>query len=424
MNNNPDTYLLYEYMEKVPFTVRYKFELDSLVDAALLKSAANEAIKRFPYFSVKVGLDEGQNYTLEHNDEPLAVIPEKDKKLVLGSEEVNGHLAAITYKDDCIWFNISHSLCGAVGALFWIKATLYLYTTKQYGDIESPVDIKLPGTPVPDEEIAFPDAEKLPDDEPIARYMAGHCNIALGRFLKHLLNPFAKDNYFYQIEIPANDFMDYVHKIDGTPNTVLTAMMYKVITGIIKEKKNTFIGARISADYRKDIGAASSYRDFVRFVHIKYDWSLRDAPISKLNLIARGEIIKQNQPELSYERFKNLNKAHKGIDSQPDLKSKKKYASKNSTFRSDPRAAYVISYVGKVDWGSMDKHFKGVYTITDGDLMFELNATRDNFYLTFQLIDKDRKPLDTFCKVLESEGIPYKVSDRYTRYMPAIKLPR
>ena len=31
-------------MEKVPFTVRFKFELDSPVDVALLKGAADEAI--------------------------------------------------------------------------------------------------------------------------------------------------------------------------------------------------------------------------------------------------------------------------------------------------------------------------------------------------------------------------------------------
>ena len=64
MNHNPDIYLLYEYKEKMPFTVRMKVCLDAPVDAALLTEAAQEAIGRFPYFSVRVGLDEGQNYTL------------------------------------------------------------------------------------------------------------------------------------------------------------------------------------------------------------------------------------------------------------------------------------------------------------------------------------------------------------------------
>ena len=72
MTNNPDIYLLYEYMEKVPFTVRMKVCLDVPVDAEILTDAAQVAISRLPYFSVKVGLDAGQNYTLEHNDKPVA----------------------------------------------------------------------------------------------------------------------------------------------------------------------------------------------------------------------------------------------------------------------------------------------------------------------------------------------------------------
>ena len=64
---NPDTHLLYEYMNKLPFTVRMKVRLDQPVDAVLLNQAAQEAIVRFPYFSVRVGLDESQSYALEHS---------------------------------------------------------------------------------------------------------------------------------------------------------------------------------------------------------------------------------------------------------------------------------------------------------------------------------------------------------------------
>ena len=71
----------------------------------------------------------------------------------------------------------------------------------------------------------------------------------------------------------------------------------------------------------------------------------------------------------------------------------------------------------------MGEHIKGFYTITDGDLMLEVNALKDAFCITFQLINKDEKPLDLFCEVLRQENIPYSVSERYTRYMPKIQLP-
>lgn len=421
--HNPDIYLLYEYMDKVPYTVRMKVLLDAPVDSEKLTAAAQEAISRFPYFSIKVGLDEGQNYTLQHNDKPIAVLPEKDERLMLGSDTVNEHLFAITYRDNCIWFNFSHAPCGATGGLFWVKATLYQYMVKMYGPIETPKDIKLPGTPVTDGELFFPDADKLPDDEPISRYTGGDTNLELGRFLMYLFNPFIKNNYYYQLEIPAKAFMEYAAKIDGTPNTILTAMMFKASSRLFKEKEGTFLAGRIAADYRKDIGADLSYRDFIRLIHVRYDWSMKDESIQKLNMRARGAVIAQNQPELSFERFKKLDKVHKGIDEQPDLKTKKQYASKSSTFRSDPRDTYTVSYVGQTDWGGMSEHIKSVYTISDGDLMLEVNALKDVFCISFQSINKDPKPLELFCEVLKQEGIPYNVSERYPRYLPRIKLP-
>ena len=66
---------------------------------------------------------------------------------------------------------------------------------------------------------------------------------------------------------------------------------------------------------------------------------------------------------------------------------------------------------------------KKIHTITDGDLMLEVNALKDKFCTTFQLINKDRKPLELFCEVLKQENTPYSVSERHTRHMPKIKLP-
>jgi hypothetical protein len=51
---NPDSYLLYEYTDKIPHTARIKVQLDETVDRDLLYEAAQEAIGRFPYFRVSL----------------------------------------------------------------------------------------------------------------------------------------------------------------------------------------------------------------------------------------------------------------------------------------------------------------------------------------------------------------------------------
>ena len=167
MAGNPDVYLLYEYSKKNAFTVRYKVTLSEPVDEELLAQAAREAMTRFPYYSVKVGLDEGENYVLLPNDNPIAVLPETDERLLLGSETVGGHLFALTWRDNSIWFNWAHCICGGYGAFYWIKTTMYQYLTKKYGQIKPPADLKQVGTPVEEAEYAYPDSSMFPSDDPI-----------------------------------------------------------------------------------------------------------------------------------------------------------------------------------------------------------------------------------------------------------------
>ena len=145
--------------------------------------------------------------------------------------------------------------------------------------------------------------------------------------------------------------------------------------------------------------------------------------IEKLNMRARGALIAQNQPELSYECFRRISEAHEGIDAQPDLKSKKKYASKHSAFRTDVRDTYTISYVGKQDWGGMAIYIRSVHTITDGNLMLEVNALPDKFCVTFHKLNKDRKAVDLFCKAMEEAGLKYRIYECKVRYLPEIRLP-
>ena len=423
MDTNPDVYLLYEYRKKNAFTVRVKVTLSEAVDEDLLTQAAQEAIRRFPYFSVKVGLDESENYCLLPNDRPIAVLPETNERLLLGSEKTGGHLFAVTWKEDAVFFNFAHSICGGFGALFWIKTTLYQYLTKKYGEVRPPADLKTVGSPVDEAEYAYPDPDQLSTDAPLKRYEEGDSLVGVEQDYLYFLNPLAKEVYYYQIELDSKAFMEYAKRIDGTPNSVLAAIMLKTTARYFPTLKNRHISAKIADDYRKDIGCEKSYRDFVRFIHVKYDWEMESESVERLSQRARGAILTQMQPENSIEWFRNLAESRKGIDAQPDLRSRIKYARKHSIYTSDARDTYMISYVGKTDWGGMAEYIRSVFTITDGNLMLEVNALPDRFCVTFQLLTKDSRPLDLFCEILTDEKLPFTVSERMVRYMPDLLLP-
>ena len=424
MKSNPDIYLLYEYTKKLSFTARIKVVLDEPADAELLALAAQEATRRFPYFAVSLGLDAKGNYTLLPNPRPMPVLPEQDRRLLLGSEETNGHLFAITWRGDTVYFNWTHSICGAFGVLRWAKTTLYQYLTKRYGEIEAPADLKHADTPVAKSELFVPDPDSLPGDAPIARYTGTNTMVAVGETVKYFLNPFARDSYYYQIDIPKAAFMAYNTDIDASPNSVLAALMFKVCTRLYTPKNGRHIAARIVADFRNHIGCPDSYRDFVRLIHVKYDWAMKDEPIQKLNMRARGALILQNQPELSWEAYRRRAKLHAAIDAKPCLAWKKIYALTHSPYIWDVIDTYTISYVGKTDWGGLAEHIRGVYTITDNSLMLEVNALPDKFCICFEMYPKKPDAFNTFCAVLDEEKLPYTVSKQMIRYLPDLHFPK
>lgn len=146
--------------------------------------------------------------------------------------------------------------------------------------------------------------------------------------------------------------MEYATRIDGSPNTVLTAMMFKVTSRIFKEREGTFISGKVADDYRNDIGANESYRDFIRFIHVKYEWSMKDESIKRLNMRARGALILQSQPKLSYEWYKKLRQNHKRVDEQPNLKAKKEVCRQAQNLQ--PPQGHLCGQLcgtGRLGWG-------------------------------------------------------------------------
>ena len=146
--------------------------------------------------------------------------------------------------------NFSHSICGAFGAMTWVKTTLYQYLSKKYGQIDPPKDLRKVGE-TDEAELVYPDPGQLPADEPLSRYSGGNNDAGLTEFLKYLLNPFVKDNYYYEIEI--DNFMEVAKPLDTSPNPLLSAIMLKAAARAFAsqkekyQKKGQHLSARIAA---------------------------------------------------------------------------------------------------------------------------------------------------------------------------------
>lgn len=55
--------------------------------------------------------------------------------------------------------------------------------------------------------------------------------------------------------------------------------------------------------------------------------------------------------------------------------------------------------------------------------MLEVNATEENFCISFQTVNHHKRYVKAFLKVLDEEGLPYTVGEFENRKLPEIILP-
>ena len=412
-----DSYMLYEVSRMSLYTVRLKVILTTPVVPAALKAAAEKAFLRFPYYARTVAVNEEGAFELKPCSLPIAVF-EEGELIRLGSPQTNGLLFAISYQGNAVYFNFSHNFCGAYGAMFWIKSTLWQYYTDLGYDVD-PEGLFVPGSPMPEGETALPDPDILSLAEPVGEYRGGDSYVPMKDFLGYVVVP-AEKQVYTPIDIEAEYLMKYARAHDGSPNSILSALMFRMCSRVFPDAQQ--ISGGIACNYQKDVGCPGTYHDLVRLLHARYTPKLNDWPIDKLSTVTRGMMYLQMEPEQSWKYYRNLLAYRDKIDQLSGSFRKKKYAFENSPLRSGPKDTFNISYVGNVGWGGLSEFITATYTITEGHLMLEVTATGGKFCICFETLANTEKYLGEFLKVLQEEGIPYVVGETQRSNLPRIAL--
>ena len=104
--------------------------MDAPVDRAVLETAVNEVLKRFPTFAVKLR----KGYSWYYFEENTAVYPVGEASgkplLPISDKEKAGYLFRLDCKDDTVVFEVFHAICDGLAALEFFKAVLYVYALR------------------------------------------------------------------------------------------------------------------------------------------------------------------------------------------------------------------------------------------------------------------------------------------------------
>ncbi len=416
-----DSYVFYESTPKSPYNIKLKVNLKKNIDGKVLESSAVKAFQRFPYYRRTLRIDETGGYILESSNEELVVKADGPERVILGSEETNHLFFCITWKENSIYFHAAHSFCGGCGAMFWIKATLWQYLTDLYNVEIDHEGILTPLTPMLPGETALPDLSKAPEDEAMKPATFGNTFMPIEDYKKAREDP-TKEPLFIPIVVKQDELMRYARSNDGSPNSIVAAIMFKTMVRAFKDREIPEFSAKIADNYRADVGCPDTYRDLVRLLRVKYTRDMADWSIEKLSTMTRGRMFLQMEPELSWEEYKKLMALRDVIDSKQSQEEKIKYANENSLIKGAAMDTYTISYAGNSSWGGVADYVDSVFSITDGHLMIEINALPGKFCISFQEVLDDDKYLKAFLQILDEENIHYEIGEKENKRLPGVQL--
>ena len=400
-------YFLYENNKKGAATVTLKIDLKDDVDAAVLKTAANTAIKRYPYYSVKMVLDDENRYLLKENGAEIAVLPVRAKARVLGSDEVNRHFVYIEYGERTVYFSWFHALCGANGMMEYAATVLYEYFRAVSGEDIDTAGIKMAdSSPVPGERW-LPAPGELGTDEPL--YRPKHTK-SLCRILPLILDT-VRPVYAYEIEIPQKGLMDYAKNNDGSPAAAIAVLLAKAY-GNTKKEKDGAVLCYMAHNVRGELGHVESTCDLVNSLPIYYTDEILQKPSDLIGTYTRTQITLLSQSEYAAESYRRYLCNAEQCEKLPTLKERVEYAKKHNHNVQPQLPTYIVSYVGRFPAKGLEKYIESIHTYTFGGMVAELNAVGDKIFLTYNIRRSEKRIFDSFCREMDTAGIKYTI----TRY--------
>lgn len=421
MKYSPDAYLLHESNRFITFNIRIKVVMKDIVEPKALKTAAEKAFTRFPYYSKQIYIDKDGGINLVPNPRTIRVSAVSKKRTYLFSEEVNYQPCSIEYEDNCIYFNMYHGMCGGCGTFLWIKTTIYEYICARYGVFPNPGSTIMTDTPISEEEYAYPKLEEIPEDVPLVKHKKDEVWFPGLEYLFGFGRLLFSDSIHYEFEIPKKELMKYVSENDGSPMSAVAAIMLKALYRVLPKNSLPF-RIETNHNYRKEIGCPKTHHDLLSHVFCLIPYQAQNRPIDKLCTIIRGSTFLQCQPEYAYETQRRFYTYAEGVDSVKGLKNKNKYASKNSHRVPDVHNSFLINYVGKENWGEMTEYVERAHIITDAHLLFEILDIGDDFCISLMQMNKKKKYMNSFCQILKEENIPYKVHGVFHNHLPISKV--
>ncbi len=223
-----------------------RFYLDDAIDADILKEAVKKAIKCHYFFGLKPVLDDKGIVWFEENNAEPQIFYDDGTPRNLGSDETNGYLFRVLYKDNCISVSDMHALSDGRGLYAFLGTLLYEYYILSGQKID-PEGCVLTEEGADDQGVKARLLDEIPRGlKPDGIYIPKDVFIIPEE--RTLIE--SVDTKVFSVEFGSQDLLSFAGENGGTPATIIMTLMSDLLYEIY-DVGNREISASLPVDMRR-----------------------------------------------------------------------------------------------------------------------------------------------------------------------------
>ena len=337
------------------------------VDRDDLQRAVDTAMPRFPYFCTKAEIID-DHYCLVPNDKPF-VVYEQEEPIPPGDPRVNGYLITFGCWEDMLYSDNFHGMGDGRGTTPVLQSVLYYYCLYHYGGpISSPGVMLADETPDP-EEYANP-FDYLP---PVPQGFEPSSQMDFFRVPEERVGP-DEPHKLYTISMKQDAFVKYTKSVDGSPAVMAALFLCRAIDEVHPDHDAPIV-VGMPVDYRAAAGCTKTKQNCVHAMGMVYSDRVKQMPLEMQATCFRGMTILNSDPDMLLPIV--------AFHAQKDMEMEALGVSRAKPMIDVPP---VASYMGKMDYGDIEKYRVGFCSTGDArSTGFTLNVFTAGDTITFNM---------------------------------------
>jgi len=403
-NFNSGTIMYYNLSPKEAITVQYVIEMKEKIDGESLRQALDITMMRYPYLAKRIVVkDDG--YHLVENDLPVVIKP-THHIIPLCGPDANYHQLAFSYSDYTIYMVNTHSIFDGRGRSAFFHTLIYYYCKIRYNEEIEMEGVNLIDTPIDPSE--YYDPFDFPIPEPEGQIPQTKPLPQQGMQLAEMGLVHKSHTQIHHLSIDEAQLMERCKQNHATPNSALSVILSRAIARLHPDSKEPII-ANIACDPRTALHAEHSHHPLASSFSIEFTPDMRELDFEQQNEIFRSEMSAKADPSTVLTGVKAAQQLYAQINALPTLQEKLSMAKKMFGYAIKSRT-FSISYSGKSNFGSCDKHMAAIFPQLEMNgigIAIEVSATNGKFFLTFAQEWKEDVYFNAFLKELTRLGIDY-----------------